>query len=477
MTVSVRAQTSRVLRKNHILEYGSYVGGFGDDQARGVGFTSDNSVLVCGNFANLQTRGVKKSTLLDAVEASPGKLLKLSADGQKILNEVAIGDRIDDCQMWRDPGGSQYGDRLVVGGTFGVAMINPAKMQLVWSAPLNGPVGNGSSDGGQTRVSIDSQKQAVALRNNVVTLFNHKGEFKFTYTLDRTYATDIVMDPYRRQLYVVGFANRRNVNDSNNPVQIPFMYALDSIRLGFLWRTWDYDANLLTPSAAAGSAPNNNMADSRLYRVTVGGDGQIAVLGESAGGNSVFRWDGQDFITPTLVKYDAYSDTYNSSSTHMLYYAKVDAGTGVVMAGQYAVPRLSTGKANTFRARDGAIASDANGNLIIGGLSFSGTPERNENNFSGEFVGPYAGGDDMMLLQVSADLKTRIRWTPLARQPGGGGMMSAVDAVNDRIAVFGTSTFGNLMTTGSGLVQQPFDPDKTDGRQDAYLGVLSRSNE
>ncbi|MBE9031720.1 hypothetical protein IQ266_18465 [filamentous cyanobacterium LEGE 11480] len=479
-TVGATAQTApRVQQKTHTLDYGTYLGGVGHDQARGVDFTSDNSVVACGNFANLQTRGAQVRTALGADVTSAAKLLKLSATGQTVLTELSLGDRIDDCQMIRHPGGNKYRDRLVVSGTFGVAVVSPSNMRIVWSAALDGPAGNGRSEGGQTRSSIDNQGQVATLRNNVVSLFNHKGQLKRTYSIDRSFANDIAMDPYRSQLYVVGFANRRNVNDSNNPVQMPFMYALDTLRLGFLWRTWDYDTNLLTPSADPNSAPNNNMADGRIYRVTVGGDGQVAVLGETAGGNSVFRWNGKDFTTPTLIKYDPNSDTYNSNSAHMLFFGKVDANTGVVIAGQNAVPRLdpdARGRANAFRARDGAIVSDQAGNLIIGGISAYGTPERAENNFAGEFVAPYQG-DDMILLQVAADLQSRQRWTPFARQPGGGGVLSAVAVKEDRLAVFGSSTFGSLMTTPNSLVPQPFDPEKNDDRQDAYLGVLRDINQ
>jgi hypothetical protein len=223
----------------------------------------------------------------------------------------------------------------------------------------------------------------------------------------------------------------------------------------------------------------------------VGGDGRVAVLGENAGGNTVFRWNGKDFSTvykqnlfnefQTQLKYDAYSDTYNSKSPHMLYFAKVDAGTGVVIAGQDAVPRLpepkpgQTGLANAFRSKDGSLVVDRQGNLIIGGIAAYGTPERDENQFNGEPVATYQG-DDMIFLQVSADLKQRLRWTPLGRGTGGGGDLNAVAVKDDRVALFGSSTFGTLMTTQKTPAPNPFDPLKTDNARDAYLGVLSKIN-
>jgi hypothetical protein len=477
----------KVVNKNHTLDYGTYLGGTGNDQARGVDFTTDNAVIACGNFTNLETKGAKSVTVLGKLTNAPAKLLKVAADGRTVLHEMTFGDslsnRIDDCQIVRDPSGSNnaYRDRLVVGGTFGVAVIDPAKMLVVWSAPLPGPVGNGRSEGGQTRVSINGQGLVAALRNNTVTLLDNKGTVKQTLPIDRTFVTDVAMDPNRPQLYAVGFSNRKNINDKNNPVQVPFMYALDTAKLNLQWRTWDYDANLLTAPATDTTKARNDMADSRLYRVVVGGDGKIAVLGENAGGNTVFRWNGKDFTTQTQLKYDAYSDTYNSKSPHMLYFGKVDAGTGTVIVGQDAVPRLpepkpgQTGLANAFRARDGAIASDRQGNLLISGISAYGTPERDENKFNGEAVATYQG-DDMIFLQVSADLKQRLRWTPFGRGIGGGGEMNAVAVKDDRVALFGSATFGTLMTTEKTPAPKPFDPAKDDNARDTYLGVLSKIN-
>lgn len=471
----------KVVNKNHTLDYGTYLGGQGQDEARGVDFTTDNAVVACGNFQNLATRGRKTAALKGIATTAPGKILKMSPDGSRVLNELSLGDRIDDCQMWRDPGGDQQRDRLVVGGTFGVVVINPAKMQLQWSAVLPGPAGNGRSEGGQTRVSINGQGLVATVRSNTVSLFDGQGSLKRTLPIDRTFVTDVALDPVRPQLYVVGFSNRKNVNDKNNPVQVPFMYAFDTKQLNFQWRTWDYNPNLLTAPATDTTKARNDMADSRLYRVVVGGDGKIAVLGENAGGNTVFRWNGKDLSTQTQLKYDAYSDTYNSKSPHMLYFAKVDAVTGTVIVGQDAVPRLpaakpgQTGLANAFRARDGAIAVDRQGNLLISGISAYGTPERDENKFNGEAVATYQG-DDMVFLKVSADLKQRLRWTPLGRGTGGGGDLNAVAVKDDRVALFGSATFGTLMTTQQTPAPNPFDPLKTDNARDAYLGVLRQIN-
>jgi hypothetical protein len=481
LPATAQAQTTAVEQTNHTLQYGTYLGGVGHDQSRGVGLTTNDAVIVGGNFANLQTIGGKQTTLLGAPATAIGKLLKLKPDGKSLEAVTTLGDRIDDLELRRDPGGNFYRDRIVVGGSFGVAVIQASDMKLVWSAAWPAAQGGSASNSQTTRVSMDAQGQVVAIRGKNVVLFNHLGQFKAARAIDRDAVTDVVMDPLstRRQLYVVGFANRRNVNDGNNPVQVPFMYALNSFDLGFAWRLWDYDPNTLTSLATATTPKTNNMADGRLYRVAVGGDGKVVVAGESAGGNSIFRWNGLDLKTPTRMVCDAYDDPYNSKSAHMVYYAKVDAEAGRVINGQFAFPRQVTGVTNTFRVRDGSLDVDNAGNIYLGGQAFSYIPNRAANQINGVPVGTYDGQSaDMALLQVSADLRRRIRFTPLAGATAGGGFASAIAVKGDRVAIAGTVRVGQ-MATGNSLVSTPFDPTveaktaTTNEIDDAYLGVFS----
>jgi hypothetical protein len=482
-----QAQTVLVEQTEHKLEYGTYLGGNGHDQHRGVGITTDDKVVTAGNFETLQTIGGTQSTLLGAAANARGKLIKLKADGKVIEAVVTLGDRIDDMELRRDPGGNFYRDQIVVSGSFGVAVIKASNMKLIWSAPWPKITGDTSSASNTLRSTIDPQGQVAAIRGKYVALFNNLGQLKASQFIDRDAVTDVAIDPLstRKQVYVVGFANRRNANDGNNPVQVPFLYALNSFNLGFMWRVWDYDPNTLTAPATETTKATNDMADGRLYRVVAGMDGKVTVAGESAGGNSVFRWNGLDLATPTRMVCDAYDNPYNSKSAHMVYYAKVDGNPagGRVLVGQFAFPRQqsapgTTGVTNTFRVRDGSLDVDAAGNIYLGAQAFSYIPNRDLNRISGIAPGTYNGNSaDMALLQVSADMKRRIRFMPLAGATPGGGLGSAIAVKGDRVAVAGTVRLGQ-MATGNSLVSAPFNPDyeKTatvNDIDDAYLGVFS----
>jgi hypothetical protein len=212
------------------------------------------------------------------------------------------------------------------------------------------------------------------------------------------------------------------------------------------------------------------MADSRLYRVVVGSDGRVVVLGESAGGNSIYRWNGKDLSTSTIVGTDMYNKAYNTASNHILYYSKIDPSNGNVLAGQFTLTRLPQSKGlkgNTIRAKDGALAVDKQGRIYISGVSAYGIADRDSNTINGQKISPYAGSD-MYFLMVSADLQQRLRWTAFSANPKGGGIMNAVAVQNNNVALFGTVEFGDLITTNG---NRRFNP--IDGKQkDAYFTIL-----
>ena len=156
----------------------------------------------------------------------------------------------------------------------------------------------------------------------------------------------------------------------------------------------------------------------------------------------------------------------------MAYFAKIDPATGTVLAGQYLIPRNDTknNQANTIRAKDCAIDVDAKGNVYISSVSAYQIANRNKNTISGQPIAPYAG-DDFTFMMTTPDFKQRLRWTSFAAHPKGGGIPNAIAARNGKVAIFGTVTFGSLITLPDALVPQPFNPEQ-DTVRDAYLGVL-----
>jgi hypothetical protein len=478
--------------KEHNLTYGSFIGkAGGDTAARVVGFTKNGEILMGGNFKATPTA------------PSMANLLKISADGKTVLSWITLGSRIDDMEV------QAKNDRVVLGGDFGVVWLQISSMKVIARNTLPTlPDPGGSKDGTKTRVAMNPAGDTAVLRSKNVMIFDAAGTLKQTRVLDgRDFVNDVAINGTGNRVYVVGFSNRRNINDKNNPVQVPFLWAMNPKQnMTCIWRSWDYNPNRLAqfdatkpmegiapdaPGSECPTDPNpfhatkpilNNMADSRLYQVIiarVNGVEQLAVLGESAGGNSVLRWDGKhlgkyyevnsqgnEVPIETRVKPDAYSNTYNSKSAHFLYYGTVRESDGIVMAGQYAVPRLPDatnplrpGLANSFRAKDGGIALDAKGNIYVVGTAAYGILDRDLNSFNGEKVAPYKPYD-LAFLMVSPDMKQRLRWTPFSRNPGGGGEFNNIALFGDSVAVVGSVDWGYMMTTPGSLAPNPLNPAK-----------------
>ncbi|NJN30252.1 MAG: calcium-binding protein [Synechococcales cyanobacterium RM1_1_8] len=309
----------------------------------------------------------------------------------------------------------------------------------------------------------------VTLHNKTISVWNPGGSLRSQTSLVRSYVNDLAIDPTSGKLYVTGFDNKYNSLD-RNPVQVAFLTGFD-LDLNVNWQTWGQDANSLTlpVTTPQGDRPQNDMADTRGYRITVGRDGGLYFLGEVAGGNSIFRWNGKDRTTATQVKYDAYNDPYNSASPHQAYYARINAQTGEVMQGQLAFPRYN-GAANAFRVDQGTIAADEQGNIYVGGVTFSGVDGRDNNAIAGQSVGSYVfrREGDLTALVVSSDFQQRRLWTPFTDN-GGKGKVQGFAVGQGRAALFGTVVEGTTITA-SALHGQAFNPG-TSALADAYLAT------
>jgi hypothetical protein len=466
MQVPAIAGAPLVKENTHNLTTATYLGGVGENRARAVGYAPNGNILAGGNFTNLQTTGATNKTLSGVNATAKGKLLQLAPDGKTVLAHITLGNRIDTLQV------NAKQNRVVIGGDFGIVVLDATTLAPIWQNPLAGLAAGDGTEGQQTRVAINNAGQVAVLRSKAVTVFDSQGAKTASTVINQDYVNDIALG---NQVYIVGFSNRKN----GKPVQVPFLQSLDpNNQLKEKWQSWNYQPQTL----------NNDMADGRLYRVVIGGDGKLAVLGESAGGNSLFRSNGKDVTAKCLTKKaeyslpanskkcrlvgtDSHNTPYNTASNHIIYYAKLNSETGEVIAGQFTLGRLPNTKGNTVRAKDGSLAVDSSGNIHIGGISAYGIAERDSNKVAGQTVAPYAGSD-MYLLTVSADLEQRIRWTPFAKNPKGGGTLNAlaIDPKSGNVALFGSVEFGSMITT-DGIAPTRFNPE-TGKVQDAYFAIL-----
>ncbi len=439
--------------QNRALEVSTatYLGGAAQDEASAIEISPRNELIVAGNFGTAQGTG---QTLLGANSSSAGQIVRMSLSGREVLSVTHLGDDINDMDINRQTG------TIAVVGDFGISVLNETADQVLWSQDLD--------TAENQRVAIANDGTVVTLSNKTVAVWNSDGTMRSQRTFTRTFVNDLAIDPDTNQIYVTGFDNKYN-NVDRNPVQVAYINSFD-LDLNQGWQTWGYDADILTDDV--NGQGQNDMADTRGYRLTIGQDGELYFLGEVAGGNSVFRWNGKDRSTPTQVKYDAYNDPYNSKSPHQVYYARINTNNGEVKQGQLAFPRLSNGSANTFRVKDGSLAADENGNVYIGGRAFASIDQRGDNTIDGQSVGSYAGGDvgEPTALVVSNDFQQRRLWTTFGEN-GGQGDIQGFAVGQGRAAILGTVVQGTTITSGSSAINPNAFNAGTDSLSDVYLAT------
>lgn len=245
----------------------------------------------------------------------------------------------------------------------------------------------------------------------------------------RSYVDDLAVVPQaasnQGRVYLVGFDNKRL--PSGNPVQVAFLEALnlatgefddDRYRFGF-----------------DGADLSNNIADTRLYNVRFGPDGKLYIIGESAGSQTIFRYNGQVYEGPeNLAKTDHYNDLWNTASAHMSYVAQVDIDTGDLLQGKLVMSRLSGGRSNTFRVRDLAVGHEQ---IFLPASAAAHIANRRAQTLNGEPVGPYAGGDPSLLALSTQGLEHRLAWTAFTHTLTQGDLRAADLSPSGQLAVWG----------------------------------------
>jgi hypothetical protein len=441
-------------------KYSTYIGGNLDDTAEIVEVTPTRDIVVAGIFtANMSQNPV---TLLNTQSSQKGRVIKYDSTGKNVLAEVILGDKIFDMEL------NPKDQTVAVIGDFGVVVLDKHLTQVIWSKELD--TSRVNNDNSPARVSIGRGGKVATLIGRQVTTWDKQGQQIATKQIPRTYATDLAIMEKYDSVFVSGFSNNKGTNSAGktNPVQIAFVHAYKISDLQRKWKVWDYEANTL--------ANTENMADTRIYRISKGKDHNLYVAGESAGGNTIFRWNGQDLKTSRLITTDPYNTAWNTASSHIGYIAKINPNNGYVNRGQMVLARLiSNNKGNTWKAR--AITTDEEGNVYVGGVTACCTIARSIRKVGGQEIGDYKGGESNLLV-LSPNFKTRRLWTPLISadsNKGDGGAVRSIAVGYGLKVLVGEADRGKIYTTTDANIKEPMNPEETQKDQpkirDAYMVI------
>lgn len=224
----------------------------------------------------------------------------------------------------------------------------------------------------------------------------------------------------------------------------------------------------------------NNMADTRGLRLSMGRDGKLYGMFESAGGNTELRWDPFDLATGAPnAGGDLYHQFLNIGSAHAITIGRYEPVDGSVLQIQeYASNyRSDVGQtiSNTTRAKGGDIAADERGRVYFVGVSAGELPLPTAANYNGSPAfnpypdGTYLGGGYLIVLRP--DMSGRAFATRLTF-----GYNHAVDARilgSEPLSDPATIVFGGKDFLGGPLwLKNPLQPIPGFGAQDGVFTVL-----
>ncbi|MCT7958575.1 SBBP repeat-containing protein [Laspinema palackyanum] len=359
----------------------SYLGSDADDFGTAVAISPDRTILFTGKIPH-HNFGL---TPVNLVGGGDGVILQTDATGRKLLSLTRMGRMIDDIEVNGRTG------KIAVVGDFGLALLGDAQT-LLWHQEL-GSGGSATMSNGR-RVAMGTDGKIAALFNKKITIFDEMGTVVSEFTIPGKFVEDVAIHSSSQSIIITGYTQKDR--GGCRQLQVAFIRSYD-YQGNLNWTNYDW-------THGEAHRGNSSCADTRGSRLTLGLDGNLYFAGESAGGNTIFRYDPRDLSkdAPNVI-FDPYNHPYNTASNHITYYARFDPVTGEIHAGQFNLSRLSNGRGNTIIPR--AIAADEGGNLYIGGKSSASFANRNESTISGQ-SGAYAAADNFVLA-VPSDLRTR----------------------------------------------------------------------
>ena len=126
---------------------------------------------------------------------------------------------------------------------------------------------------------------------------------------------DIALNASSETVVLIGW-RQATANDGmrNEPVQIAYLRGVGTDGVT-RWTDYDWSTEVGSPNFI--NRPENNMADTRGYRVSFGRDGRLLAAFECAGGNHIFRYLPTDIATRSaIVGGDTFHTFSNTRSEH-----------------------------------------------------------------------------------------------------------------------------------------------------------------
>ncbi|MFP4164524.1 MAG: hypothetical protein ACLFQB_11095 [Chitinispirillaceae bacterium] len=455
----------------------SWLGGSGDDDmAVGTCIQSQGTIVIAANINDASPGDATPALLNDAAETSSGAVIIVNENGTEIISVTRVASEVLD--MATDSDDNIY----IAAAQDGILKLDPSAQNLVYKKECGGYCLRLDAAEDGTVAGLN----ASGSNSGTIYVYDNEGTELGSFSGHRK-TQDVAVSSTHNLVYYTGF---RNANTSANPVQVCYIKAC-SYQGEEAWTNYDWPAHLLDNSDGVPYGevkPENNMADTRGYRLAIGLDGYLYAAFESAGGNHIFRYAPRDIMTKvTVVGGDMWHNWYNTKSEHKTFFGRYDAQTGDYVLGQQFCTRYydknkDRFNGNTMRVRDGNITADEHGRVYLVGPSASGLPMDKATGYSEKedevTYNPfdekvYTGG--AYLLIMSSDLSQRLYCTRLSGGSTRGVAVRNVDG-NTTVAWAGdVSMLGTDFKTNPEWLldtHNPIQAQRGGGEEEGFFAVM-----
>ncbi len=446
-TVCLSGGLSPLAGADYDLSAASYLGGANtDDSVRAAVIQSDGTVVLAANIGLARPGGLTPTVLGTASTASGGALVRLASDGKTVLGVTLVGALVTDLAC-------DGNDRLYVGlGTEGIIALDASAATVRWSkTPANTVLrlDVGAAGTCAALATSTADPRAADPGSGTIWVYDANGTALGNF-IGHHNTLDLAVDDTTATVALIGW---RQANDSTKggPVQISYMrghsFSGTVKWTGYDWSTDPTSANYL-------NKPNNNMADSRGCRISMGRDGKLYGLFEVAGGNHIFRYSPLSVMTAvTLAGGDQWNQFYNTRSQAKTFVARYEPATGAYLRGVQFCTRLTAGGGNSANPQGAEVCADEQGRVYFGGEAAYGLPiptRYKPSPLSGQIVfappslGTYFGG--AFLVVMNPDMSKRLYCTALSNTAASTRAIAARAVAGQTVIAFGGETGGATYT-------------------------------
>jgi hypothetical protein len=416
----------------HTLSATSYLGGAGLDEVRAMTYLPDGSLVMAANLTT-NPPGPAPTYLNGATVASVGALLRFSGDGRQLLGMVRVAVQVVD--LATDAQGRLY----VAAGLDGAMRLSTDLTTVEWRQTYPGqyahridagPLGNAV-----VLVATDTNPDATNIQSNVrIHAYDPLGTLRFSTGGVAQNTTDVALDEASQTVIGVGHTNfnTRDPGGSSFPVFVPSIrgYSYTGVQK---YLTYGWSADNTSPRWINRS--DNNMADAKAARASIGKDGKLYILFDVDGGNHCMRYDPFDIMLRVrIVGGDEYFNFSNTNAESKTFIGRYEPGTGAYLLGQELTARIGARNnpgnriGNSINCVNGNVTADAEGRVFVAAASAFGPPLNVDH-----LPGVYTGGAYAIVL--SPDMARREAAFRIALDQG-----RAIAAINGQTWAYGGTT-------------------------------------